>query len=106
MSDPTVIKKPKISDFDDVLDYVGGWGRYQKLLLVGSFMFTVILAYVQLTAILFLYTPEHICRPRPEEGGDGGGSVTYTGPTAPYASSNNSVRLEQCHMALGEVRYI
>jgi hypothetical protein len=51
--------KEIITEFDDILTHVGGWGRYQKVLLLGSFLFTMILAYVQLTSVLFLYTPEH-----------------------------------------------
>ena len=58
----------QIRDFEDVLKHVGGWGRYQLTLLVVSFPFTLFLAYVAYSPILFMYTPEHWCAPDPKWG--------------------------------------
>lgn len=55
-----------IKDFEDVLGYVGGWGRYQITLLVISMPFTVFLSYVAYSPILFLYVPDHWCAPNPD----------------------------------------
>ena len=54
-------EKLAISDFDDVLEHVGGWGRYQMLLLVVSLPFSMLLAYAGYTPVLYLYTPDHVC---------------------------------------------
>jgi hypothetical protein len=45
--------------------YVGGWNRYQLHLLLIFFPFTMFLAYVSYTPILFLYVPDHWCTPDP-----------------------------------------
>ena len=50
-----------IEDFDDILSYVGGWGRFQYMLTIVNFLFSIFLGYVQLSNILTLYTPPHWC---------------------------------------------
>ena len=47
------------------MDYVGGWGLYQFLLLLACLPFAVTMAYTALTPVLVLYTPEHRCKPSP-----------------------------------------
>ena len=54
-------KAVKIDNFDDILNHVGGWNRYQATLLVISFPFAFIMGYVYFTPVLMLYTPEHRC---------------------------------------------
>lgn len=47
--------------FDDILEHVGNWGRFQwKLLgiLIGT---TIIYSYVLWAPILYLYVPDHWC---------------------------------------------
>lgn len=53
--------KPKLN-FDDMLDHVGGWGKFQIRLLLIFVPFTFFLAYVGYAPILFLYVPDHWCR--------------------------------------------
>ena len=43
-----------IEDFDDILSYVGGWGRFQYMLTIVNFLFSIFLGYVQLSPILVL----------------------------------------------------
>ena len=50
-----------IEDFEDILGHVGGWGRYQLILLFLFFPCTMMLAHVTYTPVLILYTPEHHC---------------------------------------------
>jgi hypothetical protein len=54
-------KKVRINDFDDILEHVGGWGKYQMVLLLVSLPFAMLLAYGGYTPVLFLYTPVHYC---------------------------------------------
>ena len=54
-------KKP-IDDFDDILSYVGGWGRFQYIITLVNFLFNIFLGYVYLSPIITLYTPPHSCR--------------------------------------------
>ena len=42
----------KIEDFDDILCYVGGWGRFQLIITLVNFLFPVYLGYVYLSPIL------------------------------------------------------
>jgi hypothetical protein len=73
-----------LRDFDDVLTYIGGWGkynlinnikdvryntlthRYQKILVFFSMCNAMIMAYCAYAPILFLYFPDHHCAPNPE----------------------------------------
>jgi len=48
-------------DFDELLNYIGGWGRFQITLLVMMIQFTFFLAYVGYSPILYLYVPDHWC---------------------------------------------
>lgn len=50
-----------IKEFEDILNHVGGWSRYQCLLLCFFFPFTLFLSYVAYSPILFLYVPDHWC---------------------------------------------
>ncbi len=43
-------KNVVVKDFEDILDHVGGWSRYQAILLLTSIPFTMIMSYV-------VYTP-------------------------------------------------
>ena len=63
--DDLLPKGKKVWEFEDVLNHVGGWGRYQKSQLIIFLPLTVILAYVCYSPILFLYTPDHWCSPDP-----------------------------------------
>ena len=54
-------KKP-IEDFDDILMYVGGWGRFQYMITIVNFLFNIFLGYVYLSPILTVYTPPHWCK--------------------------------------------
>ena len=49
-------------DFEELLDHIGGWGKFQIRLTVIFVYFTFFLAYVGYTPILYLYTPEHWCK--------------------------------------------
>ena len=51
----------KIKDFDEVLEYIGGWGPFQYLLTIIFFPFNIFLGYVLLSPILTLFTPPHWC---------------------------------------------
>jgi len=50
-----------IKDFDDVFDFIGGWGPFQYLITLAFFPFNIFLGYVYLSPILTLYTPPHWC---------------------------------------------
>ena len=50
-----------MKDFDDILKHVGGWGRFQYLLVIIFFPFNIFLGYVYLSPILTLFTPPHWC---------------------------------------------
>ena len=50
-----------LNDFDDILIYVGGWGRFQYMITLVNFLFNIFLGYVYLSPILTLYTPPHWC---------------------------------------------
>ena len=39
----------RITSFEDALEYVGGWGKYQFILLIMSLPFAMILAYAGYT---------------------------------------------------------
>jgi hypothetical protein len=51
----------EIKDFDEVLEYIGGWGPFQYLLTLIFFPFNIFLGYVLLSPILTLFTPPHWC---------------------------------------------
>jgi len=51
----------KINDFDDVFEYIGGWGPFQYLLTLAFFPFNIFLGYVYLSPILTLFPPPHWC---------------------------------------------
>ena len=51
----------EIKDFDEVLDYIGGWGPFQYLITLIFFPFNIFLGYVLLSPILTLFTPPHWC---------------------------------------------
>lgn len=50
-----------IKDFDEILEYIGGWGPFQYLLTLIFFPFNIFLGYVLLSPILTLFTPPHWC---------------------------------------------
>ena len=50
-----------IDDFDDILQYVGGWGKFQYIITLVNFLFSVFLGYVYLSPILTVFTPPHWC---------------------------------------------
>ena len=49
-------------DFEELLDHIGGWGKFQIRLTAIFVYFTFFLAYVGYTPILYLYTPDHWCK--------------------------------------------
>ena len=53
--------KKTIDDFDDILSYVGGWGRFQFRITLVFLLFNIFLGYVYLSPILTLHTPPHWC---------------------------------------------
>ena len=53
-------RKP-LEDFDDILLYVGGWGKFQYRITLVFFLFNIFLGYVFLSPIITLYTPPHWC---------------------------------------------
>lgn len=50
-----------IKDFDDILPYVGGFGLYQKRMLLISLPINYFLAVVYMAQIYQTLTPEHWC---------------------------------------------
>lgn len=52
----------ELGNFDDVLRYVGGWGKFQWILIAALLPTYIFLAFSNYTPILFLYTPEFRCR--------------------------------------------
>ncbi|TRY75750.1 hypothetical protein TCAL_00766 [Tigriopus californicus] len=50
-----------LTNFEDLLNLIGGWCRYQKTLLAFFFFNCMFLAYAAYTPVLFLYTPDHFC---------------------------------------------
>ena len=62
----TIIKMNKmktagVKDFDDILEHVGGWGRFQHLLALIFCPFVMFYGYINLSPILLLFTPPHWC---------------------------------------------
>ena len=55
-------KRKPIEDFDDILEYVGGWGPFQYYSTLVFFLFNIFLGYVYLSPIITLYTPPHFCK--------------------------------------------
>ena len=55
-------KRKPIEDFDDILNYVGGWGPFQYYSTLVFFLFNIFLGYVYLSPIITLYTPPHFCK--------------------------------------------
>lgn len=62
MSSKEEQKKSEIKDFDDILNYVGGWGPFQYFITAVFFLFNIFLGYVYLSPIITLYTPPHFCK--------------------------------------------
>jgi len=60
MSESKPSTKQKI-DFDELLNHIGGWGKFQITLLVMMIQFTFFLAYVGYSPILYLHVPDHWC---------------------------------------------
>ena len=54
-------KEEKV-DFEELLNHIGGWGKFQIRLTAVFVYFTFFLAYVGYTPILYLYTPDHWCK--------------------------------------------
>ena len=50
--------------YSKILDHIGGWGRYQILLLFIALPFSMAMSFVGLTPTLLLYTPDHRCANR------------------------------------------
>ena len=50
-----------IEDFDDILEHVGGWGRFQYFTTLVFFLFNMFLGYVYYSPILTVFTPPHWC---------------------------------------------
>ena len=48
----------RIDDFDDMLEYVGGWGFYQYRLQVIFLICTVIYGYLIYAPIIYVYLPQ------------------------------------------------
>ena len=55
-------KPTKLKDFDDMLNLVGSWGKFQILLTVCFLPFNLLLGYVYLSSILINFTPPHWCK--------------------------------------------
>ena len=55
-------KEFKIRDFDEVLDYIGGWGPFQYMITLIFFPVNIFLGYVLLSPILTLFAPPHWCK--------------------------------------------
>ena len=62
MKHPDKDEEIKIKDFDEVLEYIGGWGPFQYLVALIFFPFNIFLGYVHLSPILILFTPPHWCK--------------------------------------------
>ena len=58
-------RHPRLENFEDVLSHVGGWGFYQVRLLLFFLCFCVFLAYVTYAPVIFLFEPDHHCKPHP-----------------------------------------
>lgn len=57
----TVAPESTLANFEDILNLIGGWSRYQKTVLAIFFVNCMFLAYAAYTPVLFLYTPDHHC---------------------------------------------
>jgi len=61
-----MIEKPKprgpVKDFDDMLQRVGSWGRFQITLMFFFFPFNLFMGYVYLSSILINFSPPHWCK--------------------------------------------
>ena len=47
--------------YSQILKHIGGWGRYQIILMVIAIPFAMAISFVGLTLTLLLYTPDHQC---------------------------------------------
>ena len=65
MASGSVAEISNLRDFEDVLGHIGGWGRYQKILLLFFIIFCAFDAYIMYVPVLFLYIPDHWCSPHP-----------------------------------------
>ncbi|XP_023327758.1 solute carrier family 22 member 5 isoform X4 [Eurytemora carolleeae] len=59
---PEEKKSPHIKDFNDMLQAVGSWGRFQIGLTIFFFPFNLFLGYVYLSSILINFAPPHWCK--------------------------------------------
>ena len=55
------MKSVRFTDFDEILEHVGGWNVFQWKLLVVLIFTTYIHAFVDYSPILYMYTPNHWC---------------------------------------------
>jgi len=60
-ADVTSPPKP-VKDFDDMLQRVGSWGRFQITLMFFFFPFNLFMGYVYLSSILINFAPPHWCK--------------------------------------------
>lgn len=90
-----ISRKELVNDFEDILTYVGGWGRYQIILLVLFFYVSVLFAYMQYPAILYLYVPEHWCALDPRL------AAAATPPL--LAAMNSTLSEEERHLELLDI---
>ena len=49
------------TDFEDVLDLIGGWGRYQKVLLLFLLVSALAEAYSFYIPVFYIFVPDHWC---------------------------------------------
>lgn len=55
-------QQPKIMDFDDILPYVGEFGKYQKILFLWMIPFAFFIAFVYFSQTFMIVVPEeHNC---------------------------------------------
>ncbi|KAK2704056.1 organic cation transporter protein-like [Artemia franciscana] len=56
-----VYSQNEIADFDDVLPYIGSFGRYQKFLFLLTAPFLIFLSFVYFSQVFITLTPDHYC---------------------------------------------
>ena len=54
------IRKKK--NFDDILEAVGGWGKFQYMITFVFFLFVIFNGYIIYSPVITLYTPPHFCK--------------------------------------------
>ena len=92
---PQHVKPPPLKDFEEVLSHVGGWGCYQMILLFFFFIFCAFTAYVTYIPVIFLYVPDHWCKPHPSFQDSGLSPEVVLNLTVPF---NENGKREQCSM--------